>query len=351
MTNVLAETYPQVGTRLRTLPLATLPTPVSHGDIVAGDNTVELFVKHDDLTGTHYGGNKLRKLEYLLQRAQDKDAERVATFGTVGSHHAIATAMYARKCDLDCTCFLSHQSLHPGIGDALRFHLQNGTEVIRWGGKRAQRIQTLREHLHNRNTWVIPIGGSSWLGSVGYVNAGLELAAQIKAGELEQPERIYIALGTMGSAAGLALGLALAGINSEIHAVRVTIDLFCNEPAMRRLMKKLATMLNRIEPAIPADLDERSNVIVRHEFLGDGYGKTTDATDAAIELAREQRGLLLESTYTGKAMAALLDDIVKGVNGPLLFWNTYNSRPLDVDKHIAPDDENMPAEFARYFDS
>jgi D-cysteine desulfhydrase len=330
--------------------LADLPTPVSVRALTSGSKRHEITVKHDDVTAEDYGGNKIRKLEYLLQQASTKRAKRVATFGTVGSHHAIATALYAKRAGFECTCFLSHQSMRPGLGNALRFHLQNETEIFRFGGDRKKRVATLRKHLQGRNAWVVPLGGSTWQGTVGYVNAALELAAQIKSGELTCPSRLYIALGTMGTAAGLALGFALEGIDIEIQAIRVTLDRYANKAALNRLMRKTATMLNAIDPGIPADLANRTNLRFRSEFLGDGYGRTDDVTERAIAIAGDELDLSLECTYSGKAMAALLHDLDEGVDGPVLFWNTYSSRPMMIDESIEPDFERVPREFARYFD-
>jgi 1-aminocyclopropane-1-carboxylate deaminase/D-cysteine desulfhydrase-like pyridoxal-dependent ACC family enzyme len=350
MSNHLSRAFPLLASRLPYLSLADLPTPVSMRQLAGGSTRHEITIKHDDVTAEDYGGNKLRKLEYLLQQASIKRAKRIATFGTVGSHHAIATALYAKRAGFECTCFLSHQSMQPGLGNALRFHLQNETEIIRFGGDRKKRIATLRKHLQGRNAWVVPLGGSSWYGTVGYVNAALELAEQIRAGELPCPSRLYIALGTMGTAAGLALGFALSDIDIEIHAICITLERYANEPALDRLMNKTATMLNSIDPGIPANLASRTNLRFRKEFLGDGYGRTNDVTERAIEIARDDLDLSLECTYSGKAMAALMHDLDEGVDDPVLFWNTFSSRPMMVDESIEPDFERVPKEFARYFD-
>jgi D-cysteine desulfhydrase len=330
--------------------LADLPTPVSSGLISTGSKPRAVSIKHDDVTGIAYGGNKLRKLEYILQHARKKGARRVATFGTVGSNHAVATAIYATRAGFECTCFLSHQSPKPGLDNALRYHLQIGTEIVRYGGNRAARVKTMRKYAQGRNTWVVPLGGSSWLGAVGYVNAGLELAAQIEAGELPQPARIYIATGTMGTAAGLVLGLALSGLEIETHAIRVTETMYANEVALQRLVQKTAALLHAIDPAIPANLASQVRLELRNEFFGTGYGHTNAATEHAIELARDELGLSLESTYTGKAMAGLLHDVSAGFDEPILFWNTFNSRPIALDANLEPDYDRLPKEFARYFD-
>lgn len=349
MSNALAEMYPEIGARLPILPLANLPTPVSSHTIPVGARTRRVLVKHDDVTGREYGGNKVRKLEYLFARARARGARRIATFGAVGSNHAVATTIYARACGFDCTCFLSHQSLKPGLGRALMIHQQYGTEVLRLARPGAERLAQFRHYLQGRRCWVVPLGGSSWLGSIGFINAGIELASQVRAGDIPQPARIYVALGTMGTAVGLALGLALAGLDTEVQAIRVTAREFANEDAAQRLMKKCADLMHHYDRSIPENLASRARLVCRNEFFGDGYGRTNAVTEAAIEFSREQLGLVLESTYSGKTMAALLADLHDGRTDDVLFWNTWNSRALDIDESKAPDFNVIPREFARYF--
>ena len=352
MTDYLVNAYPALAGKLRKVALANLPTPVGTGRIPTAAGSREISIKFDNLTSSYYGGNKLRKLEYLLQRAIDKRAKRIATFGSVASNHALASALYAGRLDLGCTCLLSHQVKSPAAARVLRRLLQCGAEVVAYGGDYRSRVDTMRRHVQGRRSWVIPLGGSSWLGTVGYVAAGLEFARQVGAGEILAPSRIYIATGTMGSAGGLALGLALSGLQSEVHAVRVSPDAIMNRERLDRLMAKTAVMLNRLEPGIPADLHRRARIVVRHEFYGDGYARSTPATDTAIDVARDALGLALESTYTGKAMAALLHDAGQAAHrdATLMFWNTYNSNPLPALSSADVDAAQLPAEFLRYFD-
>ena len=244
MRDFLAEAWPRLGTQLPKIALADLPTPVEPNVLRLGGEAFDIRIKRDDLTGKLYGGNKVRKLEYLLHRARARGAERIATFGTVGSNHALATALYAKSMGYECSCFLSHQPPTPTTARTLCLHLDNGTEIIRYGGSRASRIATLREHLWHRRTFLIPPGGSNWLGAIGFVAAGLELAAQIDAGAVTAPDRLYVANGTMATAVGLTLGLALAGLTTEVHAIQVTEDFVSSPVAMRRLLEKTALVLN-----------------------------------------------------------------------------------------------------------
>lgn len=340
--------FPTLGLRLGRETLATLPTPVRTLDLEHHGSTCSISIKCDNLTGAIYGGNKVRKLEYALWPARVRHRKRIATFGAVGSNHALATSLYARSLGYNCICFLSHQSIAPGIRQILAAHFAAGTKIVRYGGAYRSRIATLREHLWNADCWLIPAGGSSWLGTIGFVNAGLELAAQIRSGEIEEPHRIYIATGTMGSAVGVAIGLALAQLSCKVEAIRVSPTTISNDELVSRLIAKTILMMHRLDPAVPADLENSINIRMRHEFFADGYGRSNSETDEAIAIASGQMGLELEQTYTGKAMAALLSDKRKRNDESVLFWNTYNSAELPVVAHAETYVDTLPHEFRRY---
>jgi len=351
MTDYPGTTFPLPGERLPRTRFANLPTPVSRETLHIAGIEHEVWIKHDDVSGTLYGGNKVRKLEYILQRAALRKATRIATFGAVASNHALATSLYARSLGLNCTCFLSHQQADEKCARTLDAHIANDTEVVYYGGSYHSRIETLRKYAQGRNCWIIPVGGSSWLGSVGFVNAAFELAEQIAADNLPCPDKLYVATGTMGTTAGLALGLALAGLPTRVQAVRVTDTRFANEEAMHGLISKIATMLRLHGADIPDDIGKRVRVDFRDEFFGDGYAKSNPETDQAVAIAAEQAELKLEGTYTGKAMRALLHDLRARSESDesTLFWNTFNSRPWPAATITAADRERLPEPFKRYF--
>jgi len=352
MTDYLAMAYPQLAQQLPKMRLANLPTPLVERSVATRGGQRSITVKCDNVTGDLYGGNKVRKLEYLLHRAAAKKAKRVATFGTVASNHAVATSLYAKFLGFDCTCLLSNQAYTAGVVRALNVHLNCGTEIVRYGGTRANRVRTLRQHLWNRGVFLIPPGGSNWLGAVGFVAAGLELAAQLNTTGIPAPDRVYVANGTMATAAGLALGLVLAGLPTEVHAVSVTERFVASPAAMRRLIAKTASLLHVLDTSVPANLAQLARCKFRDGFLGDGYAKSNAATDRAVKVARDELGLSLESTYTGKAMAAMLHDLDSPAlaTQSMLFWNTYNSQALPAGDTRPVDASGLPPEFLRYFD-
>jgi len=332
MDNALSMAFPRLDANLRRTAIANVPTPVTTHKVDLPSGPRYVIVKHDEVTSDIYGGNKVRKLEYLLRRASDRDAQRIATFGAVGSNHALATAIHATRLGFDCTCFLSHQKATPSIARTLNMHRELGTELVRWG-RSIDSLTLFRQYLHRDKSWVIPLGGTCWLGAVGFVNAGLELAEQIRSAEIPCPARIYIACGTTGSAAGLALGLAAARLPATVHA-------------------KTHFILNRLDPSFKVT-GWQQRIIWRDEFLAGGYAKVNDATAAAVNTARDSLDLSLETTYTGKAMAAMLHDLGSADydGDTCLFWNTYNSRELPVSAEPPSTLDNIPEEFARYYTS
>lgn len=348
MQNCLERRCPEIASKLPRLQFASLPTPVTNAQLREAGKCIDVSVKCDDRTSPVYGGNKVRKLEYLLHRARQRGATRIATFGSIASNHATATSLFAQREGFSCTAFLAHQTRTPAAGRALNMHLKIGTRIVQYGGDRAARIATLRHNLHAEKTWIVPLGGTSWLGVVGFIDAGLELADQVEAGELAEPDELYVAMGTMGTVAGLALGLALGGLRTRVQAVRVTPESVANAAALDRLLRKTSLMLNRLDASIPADLAEKANVSYRPEFFGDGYAKSNPETDRAVLIAADQLGLGIEATYTGKAFRALLSDAREGRQ--VLFWNTYNSVQLPVDTLRPGDTAPLPAEFLSYFD-
>lgn len=347
--NYLNKRFPLLSAKLRSVNLAELPTPARNVEFIYANRSQNISVKCDDMSSKLYGGNKVRKLEYLLCPAPRKNIKRFATFGAVGSHHALATSLYAQQLGYPCTCFLGHQKKADGIAETLNMHLRLGTEIVRYGGAYPARMHTIRRTLWGRNAWVVPAGGSSWLGTVGFVNAGLELAAQIAAGDIGTPDRIYVACGTVGTAAGIALGLALSDLSIEIHAVRVSHTAIANEGTLFTLVRKTAQMLRRLDNSFPSDIENCCNIRMRHSFFAGGYAHADDATVDAIEFASCEIGLALEPTYTGKTMAALLHDLSHGETGRVLFWNTYNSAPLPASAELSDDAAALPEEFLEYF--
>ena len=294
-----------------------------------------VWCKRDDLTSPVYGGNKVRKLEFLIAEAQHSNADCIVTTGAVGSHHVYATTVHGRAHGLETYAVLAPQPHTAHAENQLRADLAQGAR-LRPATSYAQVARkltalTLRLRLEGRRPYLIPPGGSSAVGTLGHVSAGLELTAQIDAGACPDPAAIYVACGTGATAAGLALGLALGGVTAELVAVRVTDAVFARRARLRRLIHKADQLLRAREPSLP-DVKARALSMLRLDTVefAPGYGHPTPASQAALQLAMRD-GLKLDSTYTGKALACLLRENSRadvGAGKPLIYWHTLNSADM-----------------------
>ena len=328
MTLPLFERFPGTASLPR-VELASVPTPLEQLDPVKGVSS--LWVKRDDLTNGIYGGNKVRKLDFLLGDALASGSKAVLTFGAYGSNHALATAVHASRLGLEPHVVLSPQEPGPFAAATLRAHAGIGTVihlVDGWDGARAAVLA--RQALAQRDgvePYTIPMGGTNALGAVGYVNAALELVEQT--GEDVVPDVVYVALGTVGTAVGLAVGFALAQVPTRVIAVRVTPESVGSAAIAARMTADTLALLRSVDATVP-ELDPGAVALdVRDEWFEPGYGIVTPQTTRAVDVMGE-RGIRIETTYTGKAVAALLDDAANGglEDARVAFWDTYNSAPM-----------------------
>ncbi len=300
------------------------------------DGVEQLFIKRDDLTASPYGGNKVRKLEFLLADAQDRGARRVVTFGYAGSNHALATALYSPRAGLHTTSILLPQpNAHYVRRNLLAAHAAGAKLVARSRvstiALTVAAIEAMTRLTGAPRPYIIPAGGSSPIGVMGYVNAAFELADQIVAGSLPRPDRIYLSLGSMGTTAGLAIGFALAGLPIEIHAIRVVDTRFGSREKLDQLVKRTYAFMKSRGMDFP-DIDPLARIVIRDEFFGNRYGEFTASGVDAVLFARDTADIRLDGTYSGKAFAALLADAKSGAlrGKNILFWNTHNSHDVDT---------------------
>jgi len=311
--------------------LTELPTPVRPLTL-PGVGPGALFVKCDDRTSAVYGGNKPRKLEYVLAAARARGARRLVTTGGIGTHHGLATARFGRLLDMRTTIVVVPQPPTPHVRAQLRALLAAGAELRPARGVVAAAGQVIRAFARatargERPFWV-STGGSSPIGTVGFVSAAFELAEQIAAGELPAPAEIHLPLGSGGTLAGLVLGARLAGLRARVVGVLVTDILPPGPRRLARLANATLALLRRHDPSLPDVRVAPSDFAIERAQLGTGYGAPTASGEAALALARGA-GLALEATYTAKCLAAVLERIRSGATaGPILFWNTYSSAPL-----------------------
>jgi 1-aminocyclopropane-1-carboxylate deaminase/D-cysteine desulfhydrase-like pyridoxal-dependent ACC family enzyme len=305
--------------------LGEKPTPVQR--------LPAFWVKRDDLLSPRYGGNKVRKLEHLLDEAQRRGAKRVVTMGAAGSHHVVATAIYGRDLGLAVEAVLVPQPATEHAKQNLRVALAHGLSVVTapaWSVAPLVAATRMR-----RRTYFIPLGGSNAIGSLGYVEAAHELAAQVRGGELDEPDVVVVAIGSGGTAAGLAVGFEQAGLRTRVHGVVVSPPVTLVSALTRRVTHATAKLAG-ISKAATKRAVER--IMFDGSFLGGGYGRSTPASAAAMIAAKEQ-GILLDEIYTAKAYACALTHREEHV----VFWHTLSSARL------APADDPLPPRLAALF--
>jgi D-cysteine desulfhydrase len=338
---------------LRSIPravLTQLPTPVEPLALEGLPEGV-LWVKRDDRTSAVYGGNKARKLEFVLGAAQADRCRRLVTTGGIGTHHGLATAIFARQLGLATTLVLVPQPVTDHVREQLRAMQAFGAEILGARGVLGAALQVIRalarSWLRGERPLLVPTGGSSALGDVGFVSAAFELAEQVEAGLLPEPAEIYVPVGSGGTLAGLVLGAQLAGLRSRIVGVLVTDILPPGPQRLARLANATLALLRRHDASLPATRVEASAFEITHAQLGAGYGSATAAgEDAAARASRA--GLALEQTYTAKCLAEIVARLGDGrARAPVLFWNTYNS--ADPWRHAPPEaPAALPAAIRRW---
>jgi D-cysteine desulfhydrase len=297
----------------------------------AGDG--EIWVKDDGVFGGAWGGNKARKLEWILPDALRKRRSSIFTIGALATNHGLATALYAREHGLPAVLALVDQPFDEHVAQQLERIERSGARIYKTRGTFGTIAALPRIYAANTDwrrlapPYFLPVGGSSPVGAVGYVDAALELAGQVELGELPAPSRVVVALGSGGTAAGLVLGFALAGLDTRVVAVQVNDRM----PLDQRRVARLAGRAQRLLARRGADLGrvriDPADVRVEARWLGRGYGHHTPEGDDAIDLAQREAELHLEPVYTGKAMAALLGLRREGGfgQGPVLYWHTHNA--------------------------
>ena len=336
--------------------LTELPTRVHRlPALTATLGAADIWVKRDDESGHLYGGNKPRKLEFVLADALAAGKRSVLTFGGIGTHHGLATAICARAVGLRAILLLLKQPVTEHVRRGLLLDLAAGAELHYAPSVARLSVRTLqvcaREIARGQVPYVIPAGGTSAHGVVGYINAAFELREQIRAGVLPEPAWIFVALGTGGTVAGLVAGLKLAGLRSRVAAVLVTDIRPPSASVLARIGSKSWSLLRQWSPALPDLALSAGDFRILETSLGAGYGAPTEAARHARDMLERLEGLHLETTYTAKCVAGMIEALHQGGHGggPVLFWNTYSS--VDPASHLGPlpGYQRLPRVFHQFF--
>jgi len=314
------------GLDLGHLPLGAAPTPVRRLDGLVDD--VDLWLKDESRFGDGgWAGNKVRKLEWIIPEARRRGISTLFTVGGIGTHWGLACALYGREHGLRTVLGLVDQPVDDHVRQQLARLEASGAELHRYRTPRQLKLAApwlIARHVRGaRLPWYLPAGGSNAVGSLGYVETALEIAAQVRAGELPEPATVVTAIGSGGTAAGLALGLRMAGLRTRVFGVVVNDSFPLDAPVIARLAVRTSKLLKERGagdlPQIAA-----TDLTTSESWLGRTYGDPTPASTQMVAKAAAL-GLELEPVYTGKSLAAVAD-LAGSLDGPVLWLNTHGPR-------------------------
>lgn len=312
------------------LPTPLQPAPRLGAWLSGGSSPLDLWIKRDDLTGLGLGGNKVRKLEFLVGRALAEGCDTLLTAGAAQSNHCRQTAAAAAHTGLQCHLALGGEPPARAEGNLLLDHLFGAQ--LHWCGphRKGEDLPAIADELRARGKrpYVVPYGGSNPIGALGYVDAAQEFVAQCRDLGV-RPTRIVIASSSGGTQAGLMVGLAHADEDIEVTGIRV--DKADATPlhatALRTLARETADLLGLPFDGVP---------VLRDEGLHAAYGVLTEHEREAIAAAARCEGLVLDPVYTGRAFAGLVHLVRNGVITPgqtVVFWHTGGLPALFVGGH------------------
>jgi D-cysteine desulfhydrase len=317
------------------LRLGKFPTPVHRLGQASRRTGAEIWVKRDDQSGERYGGNHLRKIEFLLADARRRHKKRVLTFSCLGSNYAVAMALYGGQAGLPCEVVQSYKLPTLALRQNLLLTAHFGARLhyartFPAAGLLLAGLFARRALADGRPPYLTRAGASAPLGVLGFVLAGLELADQVRRGLCPRPDVLFVTVSSCGTVAGLLVGLALADLPVPVVGVRVVDGWMANRAHVAWLTAGVRRLLRRRVPGARAGgAAALPPFELCHDYFGGGYGAPTPEAEAAVAAARED-GLRLENAYTGKTFAAVTDWGARPENrGRMaLFWNTYNSVDL-----------------------
>jgi len=311
------------------LNFAHLPTPIEElprlSEFLGGP---QLYVKRDDQTGLAFGGNKTRKLEFLVAEAQEQDAKTLISGGAAQSNHCRQTAAAAARYGFECILVLNGEKPEQLSANLLLDRLF-GARIV-WVADRADRDRILQETYEESLAeggmpYLVPYGGSSPTGALGYAFAVQELIGQ-------DAHFDWIVFGTSsgGTHAGLTLGKRLFGFNGKILGISIDEDENWLKEHVSALASEASTLLGKREQF------ELTDVLATDQYCKAGYGVLTDLEREAVQLFAKYEGLLLDPVYTGRAAGGMIDLIRSGYFKPddkVLFWHTGGTPSLFADKY------------------
>jgi len=316
--------------KLPRFPLAQLPTPLEFlPRLSRALEGPELMIKRDDQTGLAFGGNKTRKLEFLVGQALEQGADTLVTVGAAQSNHCRQTAGAAAKAGLKCELILNGERPDVPNGNLLLNELLGANCHLIERSQRPAKLRELPDQLRGQGCkpYVIPVGGSNGVGATGYVVAMQELVGQLYAEE-QQVDHIVFGSSSGGTQAGIVLGARVAGFKGQLHGLSIDKD----EPELAAYEAEVADIANGCAEYIGSEVRlTKEDIKVIYGYRGEGYGVVGKLEREAIRLMARQEGIILDPVYAGRAFGALVDLIRNRVfkkGETILFWHTGGAPAL-----------------------
>ncbi len=311
--------------------LAMLPTPLHALPNLSQKVPYELYIKRDDQTGLATGGNKTRKLEYLIQEALNQGYDTVITAGTQQSNHCRQTAAACAKAGLACHLWLNGNQPQQYQGNLLLSHLLGAH--LHFSGEKAKgrelALQQLQDSLNasGKKTYIIPVGGSNLTGALGYIEAMAELKQQLTQQQINL-DYIFFATSSGGTQAGLEIGRKLHGINAKLMPVLIDKEEDFEMPLEQKILDIINQYNQVSNTKVPFDLND---IFIIKDYNKAGYGQVTENERLSIKLLAQEEGILLDPVYTGRAFYGMWDILLQEqipAGSKVLFWHTGGTPAL-----------------------
>ena len=299
--------------------LGSFPTPIQPAQNLSEHANRRILIKRDDLSGLALGGNKVRKLEYLMADAIERGFDTVVSTGYLQSNNVVQTAAAAARVGFQSVSVLEANKPEQTLGNVLLASYL-GSEVVYTDGRpRDEVIAATQTRIENagRRPYILPPGGSTPVGVAGFVDAAAEVKDQLSSHE-EDVDAIVLATGTGGTQAGLILGNQLAGSNVHVYGLSIG-------KSQMELMETIPRLVRETAGLLDCNWNDTGHWEVRDEFVGAGYAQPDAQDFRIINLVAQLEGIFLDPVYTGRAMRGLIEllqrDAIPGT-GSVLFWHT-----------------------------
>jgi D-cysteine desulfhydrase len=317
----LTARWPRLQHALPRVDLHVRETPVEHWELEGAS----MLVKRDDLTTLTLGGNKARALELLLAGVGADDV--LLTVGSTGSTHALAVAHFGARLGAHTEVITWPQEEHD-VSLATAARLREIASVTAARSPATAMLRATARRLFRRVRW-IPAGGGSPLGALGHTAAALELSDQLEREHAPPPDTLVVPLGSGGTAAGLLVGLTLAGLPTRVLGVRVVPRVVANRRRVLSLARRTAALFGE-RAGVAAPVIDASRFAIEEAQYGGAYARETHASRTSRELVLARAGPALEGTYSAKALAAALAHARAAPAERVLYWLTFDGRWLDT---------------------